>query len=167
MSRGALVVFVATFSVSLLFGGSVAAGGGCHNSNPSTDASATAVLIKDCGFAPTVVRVPVGATVTWTNADQLPHVVSGVGWGQPVALSVGSTFSRTFTAPGIYPYSCYLHPGMEGAVVVGDATASASARLAPADSAGGGGTTLAWPLAAALSVIAGATGFGFARHRRS
>ncbi|MEO6397444.1 MAG: hypothetical protein ABIP13_03140, partial [Tepidiformaceae bacterium] len=35
-------------------------------------------------------------------------------------LSQYATTEQTFTAPGLYPYACILHPGMVGVVVVGD-----------------------------------------------
>lgn len=75
-------------------------------------------------YAPPVVRVPAGATVTWTFNDRgasgteplVPHNVIGTGWGSPV-LSEGS-FTHTFSEPGRYPYTCTLHPGMDGVVEV-------------------------------------------------
>ncbi len=177
MSRRSIFVCLSSLAGSFLLGGSVAAGGGCHNNNPSTDAAATAVLIRDCGFAPTIVRVPVGATVTWTNTEQLSHVVTGVGWGQTQTLALGGTFSYTFTQAGIYPYSCFLHPGMDGAVVVGEASPNvplaqanaspANVPLAQANAGPDGPAGVAWPLTAVLSVVAAATGFGFARRRRT
>jgi hypothetical protein len=35
-------------------------------------------------------------------------------------LLEGDSIAATFDAPGVYPFACYLHPGMVGAVVVGD-----------------------------------------------
>ena len=41
---------------------------------------------------------------------------------QDGTLGQGGTYSYTFAASGVYPYYCFLHPGMVGAVVVGDGT---------------------------------------------
>src|SRR3989441_10025906 len=35
-------------------------------------------------------------------------------------LTPGGTFTFTFAKSGLYPYPCYLHPGMSGLVIVGD-----------------------------------------------
>ena len=104
--------------------------------------AAPTIAIKDCSFAPTVTRVPIGARVTWKNADYLPHVVSGVGWGsvngsagtEASTLQPGATFAQLFTTPGLYPYTSYLHPGMSGVVIVGDQAAAGSAAIREAPS---------------------------------
>src|SRR5436309_7058832 len=110
------------------------AAGGCVNQSLANDGAVPTIAIKDCAFSPTVSRVPVGATVSWKNVDKLPHVISGVGWGSVsgyVAAGVpmlqpGETFTHTFTTAGLYPYACYLHPGMSGVVIVGDSDAAAT-----------------------------------------
>ena len=45
-------------------------------------------------------------------------------WGTPVALVPGKELARTFAEKGVYPFSCPLHPGMVGAIVVGGADAA-------------------------------------------
>jgi len=78
------------------------------------------VRISGFSYVPAVVRVPVGATVTWTNADADAHSVttddrasdSGV---IEEAVSVGLTFPTA----GDFAYYCTLHPGMRGRVIVG------------------------------------------------
>ncbi len=72
-------------------------------------------------FEPSVVQVPVGTTVTWhfedvDDGESVPHNVVGEGFESPV-LAEGS-FSHTFTVAGSYPYSCTLHPFMDGRVEV-------------------------------------------------
>lgn len=49
---------------------------------------------------------------------------------------MGRSFTATFRRPGVYPFQCYLHPGMAGAVLVGDANGPGAAtdgrvRVAP------------------------------------
>lgn len=95
-----------------------------------TDAAVTAVTVADdCAFSPTIARVPVGATVTFTNTSFQAHEVAGANltWGaaqKPVPP--GGSLTQTFEAAGIYPYSCMIHPGMTGVIVVGDGAAATS-----------------------------------------
>lgn len=96
------------------------AGGGCHNPTVP-EAAGTKIEMKNACFTPTVLRTEPGSTVTWTNEDDLAHVVIGVGWaagGDEMAL--GQSASVRFDQQGTYPYSCYLHPSMNGLVMVGD-----------------------------------------------
>ena len=53
------------------------------------------------------------------------------------AIEMGESVTHRFGEPGIYPYQCYLHPGMVGAIVVeremlGVAPAEPSAGALPA-----------------------------------
>ena len=87
----------------------------------ATESAATRleVRIKDFAFQPKSLEVPVGATVTWTNADEDAHTVtSSSGAFSSPGLDSGETFSQTFTAPGTYSYHCALHPHMTAQVVV-------------------------------------------------
>lgn len=104
----------------------VIAGGGCHaelTGDVHTDGATSVVRMDVCSFEPTVARVPVGGTVTFLNTSTGEHVVLGRGqsWGAGVNLRPGDSRKETFAQPGIYPYSCPLHPGMVGAIVVGGA----------------------------------------------
>lgn len=75
-------------------------------------------------YAPSVVQVPVGSTVTWTfndrggngNDELDEHNVVGNGWWSPVQTE--GTFQHTFTEPGVYHYTCTLHAYMDGVVEV-------------------------------------------------
>ena len=115
------------------------AGGGCHGvAGPHrTDAAETQIKVGPCFFAPTVARVPVGATVTFFN-DETTHLITGANgeWGSPdVVIGPRQETSFTFDEPGIYPYACALHSGMSGAIVVGD-VAGPAAVAGPPDGAG-------------------------------
>ena len=118
--------------------GPVLAGGGCHagiGPNPS-EGSSSVVKLDGCTFAPTITRVPSGTEVTFINASATPHDVTGRGseWGSRL-LDVGASFKQRFTTAGLFPYSCSLHPGMAGIVVVGGSAAAAPAAVAPAPAA--------------------------------
>jgi plastocyanin len=112
----------------------VLAGGGCDPNTMASEGTGSAVAIRDCGFNPVVLFVKPGTTVTWTNGDgHPPHNVVGVGWGKHEPFAQGGTAEHTFSSSGIYPYHCSLHPGMAGAIVVGDAAdvaKDAAARVA-------------------------------------
>jgi len=142
MHRAIVWTFAGAFCPLLLAMPLAVAAGGYVNQSLANDGAVPTIAIKDCAFSPTVSRVPVGATVSWKNVDKLPHVISGVGWGSVsgyVAAGVpmlqpGETFAHTFTTAGLYPYACYLHPGMSGVVIVGDSDAPTSATTAQSPS---------------------------------
>ena len=83
-------------------------------------ASTTEVLIDNFSFSPKTFTVPVGATVTWTNHDDVPHVVASINnqFEKSLALKAGQSFSRTFTTAGTYSYFCSIHPRMTGKIIV-------------------------------------------------
>lgn len=147
----------------------LAGGGGCYQ--PDTQAAGTTVILTQRCFGPTVLYVQPGDTVTWKNDDGLRHVVAGSlnTWGSPVTLEGGQATTHRFATTGIFPYSCPLHYGMNGVVIVGDGKASvplalirpAAATATPATHPGAD----AWPLLALAGAIAGA-GLGFAAGRR-
>jgi plastocyanin len=85
---------------------------------PSAGA-AVDVNIDNFVFGPQTITVPVGATVTWTNKDDIPHTsVSTDGVFKSKVLDTDEKFSYTFTKAGTYPYYCTIHPKMTGKVVV-------------------------------------------------
>jgi plastocyanin len=87
------------------------------NAEPS--AAAASVKIDNFVFGPQTLTVPVGATVTWTNSDDIPHTsVSTEGVFKSKVLDTDEKFSYTFTKAGTYPYYCTIHPKMTGKIVV-------------------------------------------------
>jgi plastocyanin len=83
------------------------------------DKPATEVKIDNFVFSPNPVAVPVGATVRWTNRDDIPHnVVSEDKAFKSKVLDTDDAFVYTFTKPGTYTYFCSIHPRMTGKVVV-------------------------------------------------
>jgi plastocyanin len=81
--------------------------------------SAAAVSIGNFTFKAPVVTIRPGATVTWTNGDDIPHtVVSKDGVFKSKVLDTGDRFSFTFAKPGQFGYFCSLHPHMTGTVIV-------------------------------------------------
>lgn len=93
-----------------------------------TIANATQVKIDNFSFVPKSLTVNVGATVTWTNRDDIPHVVVSTQkkFSSPV-LDTDQAFSFTFKQPGSYPYFCKIHPTMTGTIIVVEKSASKAA----------------------------------------
>jgi plastocyanin len=80
---------------------------------------AAAVQIANFTFKNPVVTVKPGTTVTWTNADDIPHtVVSKDGLFKSKVLDSGDRFSFTFAKPGQFGYFCSIHPHMTGTIIV-------------------------------------------------
>jgi len=84
-------------------------------------AAASEVKIDNFTFEPAVLTVSAGATVTWTNHDDIPHTV--VSTDDPKAfkskaLDTDEKFTFTFSKAGTYSYYCSIHPKMTGKVIV-------------------------------------------------
>jgi len=80
---------------------------------------AATVKIDNFSFSPAMLEIKAGTTVTWTNADDIPHtVVSDDKVFKSKALDTDEKFSFTFDKPGTYSYFCSLHPKMTAKVVV-------------------------------------------------
>ena len=185
----AIIVSIALLPLVLVLGWAVAgvalAGGGCHEGVGAapTEGNAAVVKIDGCTFAPTVTRVPVGTEVRFLNTSPQFHDVTGRNgeWGSDT-LQNGQSYSLRFAAAGLYPYSCSLHPGMAGVVVVGSPVAAAGAAdaanaadlapvsaTAPPRQTAAGDSPLPYLAAGALGLLAG-LGVGVAvtdRRRRA
>lgn len=78
-----------------------------------------AVQIANFTFKASVTTVKLGTTVTWTNADDIPHtVVSKDGVFKSKVLDTGDRFSFNFAKTGQFGYFCSLHPHMTGTIIV-------------------------------------------------
>lgn len=86
---------------------------------PLRAADAARVKIDNFTFAPKLLTVKAGATVTFQNDDDIPHVVvANDGSFRSKALDTGDSYVFTFTKPGDFPYFCALHPHMQGTITV-------------------------------------------------
>jgi len=97
------------------------AGGGLVSVVHSEGKSAPGAEIKidNFSFGPATVTVPAGSVVTWTNHDDVPHVVASEDKSfRSKALDTDDKFAFTFTKPGTYTYYCAIHPKMTAKVVV-------------------------------------------------
>lgn len=99
--------------------------GACGEDDDTADAAAAgagAVAIERSRFAPEVLEVAAGATVTFENLDPYAHTVTSAD-GSPVEFDSGEitqdeTFEQTFDEAGTYGYFCEIHPTMTAEVVV-------------------------------------------------
>jgi plastocyanin len=83
-------------------------------------AEAREVEIDNFKFAPGVLTVPVGTTVTWVNHDEEVHTVTAGDQPQSFkspGLDTDDKFSFTFDTPGTYGYFCSIHSYMKGKIV--------------------------------------------------
>lgn len=121
----------------------VVAGDPCFHAfdnRPAPSSGSTShVTLGDCVFTPTVNRVAVGATVTWRNGSSQAHEVVGsnMTWGaHDKLLEPSDTIGWTFETAGVYGYSCMIHPGMTGVVVVGESDGADPVAVAATDASG-------------------------------
>lgn len=92
---------------------------GAQPERRNSESATVRVNIKDLAFGPATLRIRVGQTVEWANADPLAHTVTAddKSWGSGF-LNQGGRYSRRFTAVGSFPYHCEPHPQMRATVIV-------------------------------------------------
>ena len=112
-------IWIGTFAAALMIAVLLLTGSPSVSANDRTSAANAEVKIDNFSFGPQTVTVPIGATVTWTNRDDIPHtVVSADGVFKSKARDTDETFSYTFNKAGTYPYFCSVHPKMTGTIIV-------------------------------------------------
>ncbi len=116
----------------------LAGGGGCHS--PYTDGAGTRVKLEMNCFVPTVLHAAQGATIEFVSSDEWDHTVTGSAqsWGGYESVAFGQTVMQRFDDSGVYVYFCLLHPGMTGAIVVGDGSGPGPAQPAAGSAADAG-----------------------------
>lgn len=163
------------------------AGGFCQEGKVTEGSGTTVTMGKNC-FTPTVLRTDIGAEVTWVNKDPESHTVTGAGggWGSGhKEAAPATTMTFRFKEPGVYSYTCLLHPGMAGTVVVGNGNGKGAAveeitvepvsataarppvAKAPRPVESSDTNTGAWAgIALGAAVLGGGAGYGLGRRRR-
>ena len=129
MRRGVLLWTLVVLAAVMGIPGVASAGGGCHGGVTENDATgqedATIEMVDAC-FTATVTTVDPGTPVTFVNMDEFVHNVGGNQWGHFDDLHGGDTYRVSFDEAGTYPFACSYHPGMTGAIVVGDGKGAGS-----------------------------------------
>jgi len=109
--------FTIPFTLSRYFGRRKAAQGG--ESGAGGAGPGSVVEMRAMAFAPLHIEVNAGATVAFTNRDQLEHTVTANdGSWDSGPIAPGGTWRHSFAQPGTYPFHCTPHPFMTGVVVV-------------------------------------------------
>ncbi len=107
-------------------GGSSGYGGGSNNPPPTCTAAdatpTTSVSLANMAFAPSCVKIAVGATLTFHNADSVTHTVT-TDAGQPETfdsndLPPGQVFMHQFMAAETVHVHCKIHPYMTATIIV-------------------------------------------------
>ncbi len=113
--RASAALAVAVLAMTVL----VACGGSTPSATPQAPPpnAAVTVILRNIAFNPTTVTIKAGQTVAWKFDDgSIVHNVTGNGWRSPDQDS--GYYTHVFTTPGTYPYSCTIHSGMDGTVIV-------------------------------------------------
>lgn len=93
--------------------------GGTGGGGGTGTAGGTTVSMADFSFAPLVLTVNQGATVTWNNNGLARHtVVADDGSFRSPDVRSGQTYTRVFATPGTFTYICDIHPEMKGTIAV-------------------------------------------------
>jgi plastocyanin len=114
-----------TFLISALLTAAVAcSGGGYGTTGPGTNPPPpprTVVATNSLVFTPNPLHVSAGDEVTFSFGSVAHNVFFDAKAGAPTdigGINTNGTVKRTFQTPGTYTYTCHLHPGMNGTVVV-------------------------------------------------
>jgi plastocyanin len=135
-----IAVVIGIAAATVPFGAAAKAGGGCLHGTRASVARGDTVEIRDVCFTQAVLYVDRGTDVTWVNHDPMEHNIVGVGgtWGDlETNLQPGDRVSYAFDQDGVYPYACWIHPGMVGAIVVGDGVGKSLGGVSSVASTGG------------------------------
>src|SRR5262245_54881812 len=76
---------------------------------------------KNKTFAPRVLAVPIGSTVSFPNDDLIFHNVFSLSRPNPFDLGLyrdGESKDRTFTTAAVYRVFCNIHPQMSATILV-------------------------------------------------
>ena len=77
------------------------------------------VKITDFSYVPEVIEVNVGATISWTNKDNMPHTITADdGSWDSGRVKKNETYSHTFDKAGTFEYHCAYHASMKGSIIV-------------------------------------------------
>ena len=93
-------------------------GGGGGGGGSTAPVATNSVTVRNDFFDPVNASITRGTTVTWTWA-QGASVHNVTFTDGPASQSISSgTYTRTFANAGTFNYSCTLHAGMSGSIVV-------------------------------------------------
>ncbi len=107
---------------------SACGGGSTTELTPGPPAmTATVNATPNIAFNPSPVKIVPGGTITFAFGSVAHNVYFDAAAGAPADIpgnNASTSVSRTFASPGTYGYSCHIHPGMRGTIVVGTTATS-------------------------------------------
>ena len=116
--RNFFVKGMGIFFALLIFWSCSKTGGGYGN-NGGGGSTANKISMYNSIFTPSTLTVTTGATVTWTNDDNMVHTVTANDASfNSGDIQPGGTYTRTFNATGVIGYHCIHHNGMTGTITV-------------------------------------------------
>ena len=108
-----------------------ACGGGATEAATSTSVPATTGTVDatpNITFNPSPLNIVAGGTATFAFGSVGHNVYFDGTTGAPAnipGVNVNTSVTRTFPTPGTYVYTCHIHPGMTGRVIVSPAATAA------------------------------------------
>jgi plastocyanin len=94
---------------------------GCHRSPAAPEPQTVDVFTPGNSFSPFSMRVPAGTVVRYNIfGDDHNVIFSHTVAGYPADINVVKdvVVSRTFPTRGTFSYTCTVHPGMNGEIIV-------------------------------------------------
>lgn len=88
-------------------------------STPDPPVTSNAVSITSMSFSPAPITSTAGATITWTNNDNVAHTVTADDNSfDSGSIAPGGKYTRTFATAGTYAYHCTFHAAMSASVII-------------------------------------------------
>jgi len=95
------------------------AAGALIGASANAAAPASTVNMTREAFAPEMLDVTVGTTITWINNDDMPHsVTANDGQFDSGPIQPGKRYQWTAKGAGTIAYHCIFHPSMTATVTV-------------------------------------------------
>lgn len=116
-----------SFLIAALLSAVVACSGGGYGTGPGTPPppppppSHTVVATNGLVFTPSTLHVNAGEQVTFSFGSVAHNVFFDAANGAPSNIdgnNANTTTQRSFPTAGTYTYTCHIHPGMNGTVIV-------------------------------------------------
>ena len=77
----------------------------------------TVVTMKNFTFNPEVLKIAVGAEVTFRNEDSTAHTITGDNFDSGT-INESDSYRHIFNEKGTFDYHCSIHQTMKGQIVV-------------------------------------------------
>jgi len=106
------------FGVAALGALAIAVPGNVAADPQAQTAAVKKVSMGDNFFSPVKAVIAPGDKVKWTNNGKVTHNVTFPNGFASGNLAPGASVVKKFTRAGKFPYSCTIHPGMDGKVKV-------------------------------------------------